>query len=261
MRPEEYLRIVLRRWWLIPLLAIVAAVVAYAYTAGQPATYSTSATLSVTAEPLNQGNDIAAKNRLAPLKSIIASGEVATRAAARDELRPYNLDAGTIIGKLALAHSPDNNTIQIAATDSDPRRAAAIVNAVAAAFIAYNNEDNARLLQEFPNFTQDGTPIVLPNGSLAPITRLNITQLGSAGVPSQPSAPRPKLNAAAGAILGVGLALVLAFALEYLDDTLRTPSEVRRHLGLPTVARIPASESAVGSRQSAVGSEITRAGR
>ncbi len=251
MRPEEYLRIVLRRWWLVPLLAIVAALVAWVYTASQPTTYNTSATLSVTAEPLNQSNDIAAKNQLAPLKSKINGGEILSRAAARAELAPYNLDAGTIGGKLALAHSPDNNTIQIAATDSDPRRAAAIVNAVAAAFIAYNDEDNARLLALFPNFTQDGTPIVLPNGSLAPITHLNIAQLGSAGVPSVPSAPRPRLNAAAGAILGVALALTLAFALEYLDDTLRTPTEVRRHLGLPTVARIPKGESAVGGRQSA----------
>jgi len=242
MRPEEYLRIILRRWWLVPTLVVVAALVAYLYTAGQPTTYSTSATLSVSAEPLSQSNDIAAKNRLAPLKETIKSGEIATRAAARDELRPYGIDAGTILSKLALAHSPDTNTIQIAATDSDPRRAAAIVNAVAAAFIAYNNEDNARLLGLFPNFTQEGTPIVLPDGALAPITRLNITQLGSAGVPSQPSAPRPKLNAAAGAILGVALALTLAFALEYLDDTLRTPTEVRRHLGLPTVARIPGRE-------------------
>jgi len=243
MRPEEYLRIVLRRWWLVPLLALVAALVAYLSTAAQPTTYSTGSTLSVSAEPLNQGNDIAAKNRLAALKSIIASDEILSRAAARDELRSYNLDAGMILSKLALAHSPDNNTIQIAATDSDPRRAAAIVNAVAAAFIAYNNEYNAHLLAEFPNFTPRGTPVVLPNGALAPITRLNIMQLGSAGVPSVPSAPRPRLNAAAGAILGVALALTLAFALEYLDDTLRTPTEVRRHLDLPTVARIPGRES------------------
>lgn len=241
MRPEEYLRIVLRRWWLVPLLAIVAATVAYAYTAGQPPVYNSSTVLAVTAEPLDQSNDIAAKNRLAPLKPIITSGEIATRAAAREELRPYGLDAGTILSKLAVAHNPDTNTIQIAASDSDPRRAAAIVNAVAAAFIGYVNEDNARLLQQFPHFTQYGTPVVLPDGSLAPILRLNVTQLGSAGAASQPSAPRPKLNAAAGAILGLALALVLAFALEYLDDTLRTPAEVRRHLGLPTLVRIPAS--------------------
>jgi len=239
MRPEEYLRIILRRWWLVPIIAIVAAVVAYGYTAGQPSVYSSSTVLAVTAEPLDQQNDIAAKNRLAPLKPIIASGEVASRAARHPELQPYGLDAGTILGKLAVAHSPDTNTIQIAASDSDPRRAAAIVNAVAAAFIGYINEDNARLQQLFPRFTQNGTPIVLPDGSLAPIIRLNIAQLGMAGPASQPSAPRPKLNAAAGAIFGVALALVIASALEYLDDTLRTPEEVRRHLGLTVLGGVP----------------------
>ncbi len=239
MRPEEYLRIILRRWWLVPLIAIVAALVAYVYTSGQPSVYSSSTVLSVTAEPLDQQNDIAAKNRLAPLKPIIASGEVASRAAGRPEMQPYGLDAGTILSKLAVAHTPDTNTIQIAASDSDPRRAAAIVNAVAAAFIGYVNEDNARLQQLFPRFTQNGTPIVLPDGSLAPIIRLNIAQLGIAGPAGQQSAPRPKLNAAAGAILGVALALVIAFALEYLDDTLRTPEEVRRHLGLTVLGGVP----------------------
>ncbi len=239
MRPEEYLRIILHRWWLIPLLALSAALVAYFYTDAQPRTYTSSSTLSVTAEPLDQQNDIAAKNRLAPLKPIITSGEIASRAAQRPELQPYHLDAGTILSKLAVAHSPDTNTIQIAATDSDPNRAAAIVNAIAAAFIGYVNEDNARLQELFPRFTQFGTPIVLPNGTLAPIIRLNIAQLGQAGPAAKPSAPRPKLNAAAAAILGAALALVLAFALEYLDDTVRSPEEVRRHLGLPLLSSVP----------------------
>lgn len=242
MRPEEYLRIVLRRWWLIPIIAIVAALAAYVYTAAQPSVYSSSSTLAISAEPLDQSNDIAAKNQLAPLKAKIQSDDVLTRAAARPEMQPYGLDPGTIGSKLALAHSPDTNTIQIAASDSNPRRAAAIVNAVAAGFIAYVNENSAALVQEFPRFTIDGTPIVLPNGNLAPIIRLNVAQLGMAGPAAQPSAPRPKLNAAAGAILGVALALVIAFALEYLDDTLRTPEEVRRHLGLSVLSGIPKRE-------------------
>ena len=242
MRPEVYLQILWRRWWLVPLIALTAAVVAYAYTNQQPRVYNSGTTLSVSGEPLEYFLDLAAKNRLAPLKPIITSGEVATRAAAREELRPFGLDAGTILGKLAVAHNPDTNTIQIAASDTDPKRAAAIVNAVAAAFIGYVNEDNARLAKLFPRFNQDGTPIALADGSLAPINRVTVTQLGLAGPASVPSAPRPKLNAAAGAILGVAIALVLAVALEYLDDTLRSADDVRRHLELPTLARVPKYE-------------------
>jgi capsular polysaccharide biosynthesis protein len=239
MRPEVYLQILLRRWWLVPLIALSAALVAYVYTDQQPRVYNSSTTLSVSGEPLEYFLDLAAKNRLAPLKPVITSGEVATRAAAREELRSYNLDAGTILGMLAVAHSPDTNTIQIAASDTDPARAAAVVNAVAAAFIGYVDEDNARLAQLFPRFTQDGTPIALPNGSLAPINRVTVAQLGLAGPAAGPSAPRPKLNAAAGAILGIAIALVLAVALEYFNDTLRSADDVRRHLALPTLVRIP----------------------
>src|SRR4051794_34888578 len=243
MRPEEYVRIALRRWWLLPLIALTAALVAYLYTNQQPRVYNSSTTLSVSGEPLEYFLDLAAKNRLAPLKPIITSGEVASRAAAREELRPYGLDAGTILGKLAVAHNPDTNTIQIAASDTDPNRAAAIVNAVAAAFIGYVNEDNARLAKLFPRFNQDGTPIALSDGTLAPIDRVTVTQLGSAGPAAQPSAPRPKLNAAAGAILGLALALVLIVALEYLDDTLRTPEDVRRYLELPILVGLPEGKS------------------
>ena len=239
MRPEVYLQILLSRWWLVPLIALSAALVAYAYTDQQPRVYNSSTTLSVSGEPLEYFLDLAAKNRLAPLKPVITSGEVATEAAKRPELQPYNLDAGTILGMLATAHNPDTNTIQIAASDTDPARAAAVVNAVAAAFIGYVDEDNARLAQLFPHFNQEGTPIALPNGSLAPINRVTVTQLGLAGPAAVPSAPRPKLNAAAGAILGIAIALILAVALEYFNDTLRSADDVRRHLELPTLVRIP----------------------
>src|SRR5919199_119166 len=45
MRPEDYLRVVLRRWWLVPLIAIVAAAVAYAVTDRLPRVYNSSTAL------------------------------------------------------------------------------------------------------------------------------------------------------------------------------------------------------------------------
>lgn len=237
MRPEEYLRIALRRWWLLPLLALTTAAVAFWYTDRQPRVYNSSTTLSVSGEPVGYFLDLTAKNRLAPLKPIITSGEIADRAVQRGNLdEQFGLDAGAVLGRLAIAHNPDTNTIQLAASDSDPRRAAAIVNAVAGAFIAYVDEDNERIVREFPRRNEQGQTV--PGA----IERIRVTQLGKAGPAALPSAPRPKLNAAAGLILGAALALVLAFALEYFDDTLHTPAEVRRHLDLPTLAGIPADD-------------------
>ena len=235
MRPEDYAKIVLRRWWLIPLIALVAATVAYWYTDRQPRVYTSSTELFVVGEPPGYWNDLLAKNRLAPFKKLVSSGGVAQRAVEQDGLGEAGLDAGGVLSRLAVAHNPDTNTIQIAASDSDPVRAARIANAVARSFIAQVEADNEQLARQFRRETESGQTIT--------IERVRAIQLGEAGPAAVPSAPRPKLNAAAAAILGVALALVLAFAIEYLDDTLRSAEDVRRHLDLPTIAGIPGGGS------------------
>ncbi len=238
MRPEEYLRIVLRRWWLVPLIAILASAVAYWYTDRQPRVYNSSTKLMAIGEPPGYWTDLYAKNRLASYKELAVRPRLAARAVQLGGLDRQGLDAGGVLGKLAVAHNPDTNTVQLAASDADPRRAANIVNAVARAFIEQNELDNAQLAREFPKRTETGQPV---EGA---IDRVRIEQLGEAGPAALPSAPRPKLNAAAAAILGVALALVLAFALEYLDDTLRSAEDVRRHLDLPVIAGIPGGGAA-----------------
>ena len=42
-----------------------------------------------------------------------------------------------------------------------------------------------------------------------------------------------------GILLGLGLGIGLAFFLEYLDNTLRTPDDVKRHLGVPLLGVVP----------------------
>lgn len=256
MRPEEYLKIVLRRWWLIPLIALVAAAVAFWYTDRQPRVYNSSTTMQVTGEPLGYWIDLTAKNQLAPLKPFITSGEIAQRAVERGGLGQFGLDAGAVQSRLAVAHNPDTNTIQIAASDSDPRRAAAIVNAVAGAFVEWSEANNRELAESFPRRNQAGDPV---DGA---IDRVRVRQLAPATPQLTPSAPRPKLNAAAAAILGVALALVLAFALEYLDDTLRSAEDVRRHLDLPVLSGIPGGGGpALGARLRGGGASGRQAAR
>lgn len=227
MRPEEYARIVLRRWWLIPTIAIVAAAVAFVVTNRQPRIYSSSTQLLAVAEPPDYWMDLYAKNRLASYKKIVADNAIAQRAVELGQLNRYGLDAGAVTSRLAVAHDPDTNTVQIAASDTDPARAAAVVNAVAKAFIEDNDAQYAQAEQDYAKSNGDK------------LSRVRIEQLYPATPATKPSAPRPKLNAAAAAILGVALALVLIFALEYFDDTLRTAEDVRRHLDLPVLVGVP----------------------
>ena len=66
-----------------------------------------------------------------------------------------------------------------------------------------------------------------------------VSVFSSAEMPQSPVRPRTMLNTVLGAISGLVLGLSTAFLLEYLDDTLKGPEEVREVLGLPVLGNVP----------------------
>lgn len=60
----------------------------------------------------------------------------------------------------------------------------------------------------------------------------NVVQIEPAAVPVEPVRPRPLMNTILAGILGLMFAIGTAFLIEYLDDTLKTPEDVERALGL-----------------------------
>ncbi len=67
----------------------------------------------------------------------------------------------------------------------------------------------------------------------------NIRIVDAASVPDSPVRPRRLRDVALGLILGLFLSAGAAFFLEYLDNTLKTPDDVRDHLGIPLLGVIP----------------------
>ncbi len=67
----------------------------------------------------------------------------------------------------------------------------------------------------------------------------NIRILDAAVIPGGPVRPKKMRDILNGLLLGLGLGIGLAFFLEYLDNTLRTPDDVRRHLGAPLLGVVP----------------------
>jgi protein tyrosine kinase modulator len=51
--------------------------------------------------------------------------------------------------------------------------------------------------------------------------------------------PQTKINVLAGGVLGLVLGLLLAFVLEALDNSLKSPADVERFVGLTTLGAIP----------------------
>jgi polysaccharide biosynthesis transport protein len=67
----------------------------------------------------------------------------------------------------------------------------------------------------------------------------NVRVIEVAIVPSQPVKPRKVLNLAIGVLVGLAVGVGAAFFLEYMDDTVSTPEQVERALGVPVFSLIP----------------------
>ena len=67
----------------------------------------------------------------------------------------------------------------------------------------------------------------------------NIRIVDAASVPRGPVRPQKTRDIAMGVALGLFLGIGLAFFLDYLDNTVKTPEDVRKQLGAPLLAVIP----------------------
>jgi non-specific protein-tyrosine kinase len=78
----------------------------------------------------------------------------------------------------------------------------------------------------------------------------NVTIVETAAPPPQPIRPRTAVNTALTGVIGLLLTVGIAFLIEYLDDTLKTPDQVLGLLSLPVIgvlARLSPKQSAAGA--------------
>jgi len=66
----------------------------------------------------------------------------------------------------------------------------------------------------------------------------NVVQIEAAAVPAGPVQPQPFRTALLAGAVGLMLMAGIAFLIEYLDDTLNTPTDIQNHLDLPVIGHI-----------------------
>jgi succinoglycan biosynthesis transport protein ExoP len=77
-------------------------------------------------------------------------------------------------------------------------------------------------------------------GISAALKTTNIRVVDAAGLPRSPVSPRKQLSMILGVLGGGMVALVLVFFFEFIDNRIKTPDEITKHLGLPFLGLIPA---------------------
>ena len=66
----------------------------------------------------------------------------------------------------------------------------------------------------------------------------SVVQIETASYPDKPIRPLPLNNTLLAGAVGLMLAAGIVFLIEYLDDTLKTPDDIQRHLSLPVIGYI-----------------------
>jgi capsular polysaccharide biosynthesis protein len=118
----------------------------------------------------------------------------------------------TLQKKITVTAVGDTQMMTIKVTDYDPEVAAAIANNMAEIF----------------------------KSEISQIMRVeNVEIIDPAVVPVTPVKPRPMLNIAIAFVLALMVGVGLAFLLEYLDHTIKTPNDVEKFLELPVLGAIP----------------------
>jgi len=212
---QKYWSVLNRRWLIVAILVVTAAVVAGVYSKAQTKIYRATAVVSVTSQKFDFGQGMAAAQLLSNFAQRMRRLELVTQI---DNQLNLDLDPVVLQGHIKVTPSNDSLTEQIDVDDSDPGRAAAVATGLAKAFV-----------QEITDQQQ----------SLQAADRVSVTLFEPAQVPTAPNRPKTKVNTAVGALGGLILGVVVAFAVDALDDTLKTSEDVEQTLGLPVLAAIP----------------------
>jgi capsular polysaccharide biosynthesis protein len=164
----EILRHLVRRFGLLVLLTLLGATAGAVYGAVKKPSYLAQAYVVVTGQP---GEPNVAVNFAQAYGRIVRTGPVADKAAAA-------LGSRADLARVTASTSPDTPVIEITATGTDATRTAAVANAVAQALVDIGTAGKDQ-------------------------TRVTLSVLAAASVPSAPSSPKPPLELAVGAAAGL----------------------------------------------------------
>ena len=214
MKLTDYARILIRRGWIMLLVALIAGFSAYYFSKQQTPVYR--ATQKVLLLPSRSDLSLTESNR-----SLLETYAVYLNSSlrAQEVIDTLHLEriAGELMSHVTIASDKYRMVIQIDVEDRDGETAKQIAQAWGQILIDYRNEQNQLVRRE---------------------DRID-PQLVDTPTYSQ-SAPRPQIMAVAGAILGLLVGGVIVFIMEYLESSvIRRDEDIERLINVPVLASIP----------------------
>ena len=213
----DYANILIRRGWIMLLLALIAGAGAFLFSRALEPVYR--ATIKVRIEPsrtdfgLTQAAKQLLNSHVAYLDSTLIAAEVIDRL--QLDMTPPQLRAD-----VRVAPNLDSLVIQIDAEHINPGQAALIASEWAQLLIRYRNDQNQQARRE------DRIYASLQDNPVLALAR-----------------PNTRINTLVGCIGGLFLGGIAVFALEYLESAIvRRREDVENLIGLPVLAAVPPAD-------------------
>jgi protein tyrosine kinase modulator len=215
----DYGRILLRRGWIIVLLAVIAAGGAYVFSKGQQPVYVSTQKVLIQPTRLDLSLTTSSRDLLNSLSEYLDSTFIAEKVI--DSLH-LDMKPDQLKNAVDIAPVPISLSIEISVKLPDGNLANQVAKAWGEQLVLFRDQENQK------NRREDQVIAMLQD---RPTYELY--------------APKPAIYAAAGGILGLLLGAILVFLLEYLESSVvRRRDDLERVLNMPVLAAIPDREAA-----------------
>lgn len=216
MTIRTYLKVLRSNWLLIAALITLGATVGGVATFFSTRVYEARAQLFVSAQAASASGGLsdAYQGGLFTQQRVKSYADIVTSPAVLDKVRrDLRLpgDSNSLARRVATEVPPDTVLINVSITDTDPRRAADIANAVSRQF--------SEVVPRLETTADDRPPPV------------KVSLVRPADVPTGPVSPRPTLNVAMGLLVGLALGIGLAVLRASLDTRIKGTSDLQKITG------------------------------
>lgn len=253
LTPRDYLRTLRQHRVLVVALTVIGVAAALALALTGPKTYSAQASVAVT--DLSQAYAaVGVPIPQAQTQQEVAAGAAETTTTTQFALRVKRqlgspLSIATLLSKVNASVDPASSFVVVQANDTTGKGAAALANAFASQSVRVSNANaragfaatasaiNAKIKRLGKAQVNSATVIELQSERTRFLELSQFAQQASvvseASVPSNPSSPKPVFDALLGGIIGLILAIVMAFGRRAFDRRLSAGHEVEELLAFP----------------------------
>lgn len=249
--PRRYLRQAWRRKWLLLAVVVLIPAATYVVTDRQSKVYEASTLLKVQPQTVSISNQIS----FGTSGSTETARIIRTTAVAKEAARELGEDpnsAGSLLGSISTTvadETTDTGFLTITASASEPKRAANIANAFAAAITQTRTDEAiAKIDETIGTLSRQGGDAASQEFLAEQLQQLralrasqsDTTQVIEPATPAgAPISPNPGRNARIALVLALLIAAGLVPLLNALDRRLRTPEELEDLSDAPLLGSIP----------------------